>query len=103
MSGGSYNYLYGAMDLQDLLNKFRELEDMANRLDGLSEAEFPGSTAAARATRDLIQKLNIWESHAQVSVANLSDVWHSVEWWDSCDSGPEEVKKALDKLTGSTS
>lgn len=98
MSGGSYNYLYSANDLQDLITKFRELEDMANRLNGLDETEFPGSTAAAKATRDLIQKVNIWYSHAEASVNALSDVWHSVEWWDSCDSGPDQVRAELTKM-----
>jgi hypothetical protein len=46
MSGGSYNYLSSALDLEDLLSKFSDLERMADRLEGLPETEFPGAAAA---------------------------------------------------------
>lgn len=98
MSGGSYNYLTSAMDLEDLLHKRSDLEAMADRLGGLSEVEFPGSAAAARMTRELLLKINLWESHASASVSLLSDVWKSVEWWDSCDWGPDQVRKSLSNL-----
>lgn len=100
MSGGSYNYLAYAQDLEDVRSKQTELEWMAERLDGLSELEFPGCTAAARMTRDLILKLKVWETHAAASAALLSDVWKSIEWWDSNDWGPEQVRTELDKLVG---
>jgi hypothetical protein len=98
MSGGSYNYLCGALDLEDLLRKRADLEEMANRLEGLSEIEFPGAGAVGRMTRQLLLLINLWASHASVSVGLLSDVWKSVEWWDSCDWGPDAVKESLQQL-----
>lgn len=98
MSGGSYNYLCGALDLEDLLSKHRDLEAMANRLETLSEIEFPGSTAAARMTRELLVKIQLWEAHATANAALLSDVWKGVEWWDSNDWGPDQVREELVKL-----
>lgn len=100
MSGGSYNYLGSVLDLQDLIAKRTELEQMADRLEGLSEIEFPGAGAAGRMTRDLLVKMKLWDSHASVSAALLSGVWHDVEWWDSCDSGPNQVRASLSKLLG---
>jgi hypothetical protein len=99
MSGGSYNYLCSALDLEDLLNKRSDLEAMADRLEGLSLIEFPGAAAAGRLTRELLLKITLWESHASVYAAALSDVWKSVEWWDSCDWGPDQVREELAKLT----
>ncbi len=95
MSGGSYNYLAFASDLEDLLSKRRDMEAMADRLDGLSEREFPGSTAAARMTRELLLRIQTWESHAAASASILSGVWKGVEWWDSCDWGEDEVRAVL--------
>jgi hypothetical protein len=98
MSGGSYNYLANVFDLKDLLGKIEELEQMANRLEGLSEVEFPGAVAAGHMTRDLLLMIKLWESHATVSVELLSGVWHDVEWWDSNDYGPDQVREGLRKL-----
>lgn len=100
MSGGSYNYLAYARDLDDLLNKRRDLEAMANRLETLSEVEFPGAHAAGRMTRELLVKLELWESHASITATLLGDVWKGIEWWDSCDWGPDQVREELDKLLG---
>jgi hypothetical protein len=98
MSGGSYNYLCGALDLEDLLNKIGDLEAMADRLESLPEKDFPGAGAAGKMTRELLVKINLWNSHANVTAALLSDVWKSVEWWDSCDWGPDAVRDGLEKL-----
>lgn len=98
MSGGSYNYLAYALDLEDLLGKTEELEQMADRLEGLSEIEFPGAGAAGRMTRELLIKIKLWESHASISAALLSGVWKDVEWWDSSDYGPDQVREGLTKL-----
>jgi hypothetical protein len=98
MSGGSYNYLCGVLDLEDLLSKRRDLESMANRLETLSEKEFPGAGAAGKLTRELLIKIELWESHATITAGLLSDVWKSVEWWDSCDWGPDQVRAELNQL-----
>lgn len=102
MSGGSYNYFYGVMDLEDLLNKRRDLIEMAERLEGLSEVEFPGCTAAAHMTRSLLLKLQMWDTHATATINLLSGVWHDIEWWDSGDYGPSQVREGLDKLLSPT-
>lgn len=102
MSGGSYNYVYGVVDLEDLLNKRRDLYDMAERLEGLSEVEFPGATAAAQMTRKLLIQLEIWDRHATTTIQLLSGVWHDVEWWDSNDYGPDQVRVGLEKLLSPT-
>lgn len=99
MSGGSYNYLTGVMDLEDLLHKRIELREMAERLEGLSEDEFPGAKIAARETRELEILLRRWETHAETRIGLLKDVWHDIEWWDSNDYGPDQVKDGLRKLT----
>lgn len=103
MSGGSYNYLAHAQDLEDLLGKRQELEWMAERLEGLSEVEFPGATAAAESTRALILKIKVWESNAITHAKFLSEVWHDVEWWDSGDYGPDQVRAGLAKLVNGES
>jgi hypothetical protein len=98
MSGGSYNYLAHACDLEDLLAKRTELESMADRLAGLSEAEFPGAAAAERLTRSLLLRVQLWAAHADASTGLLAGVWKAVEWWDSADSGPDNVRGALAKM-----
>lgn len=98
MSGGSYNYLTHILDLDDLLSKRIELKEMAERLEGLDEREFPGSTAAAQATRELLILVNAWETHAETHIGLLRGVWHDIEWWDSNDYGADQVKEGLLKF-----
>jgi hypothetical protein len=95
VSGGSYDYLCWARDLDQLLDRGRQLEEMADRLAGLGYAE-----DAARETQELLVQIRQWEVRAQVRVNRLSDVWHAVEWWDSCDSGEDRVREALAKYRG---
>jgi hypothetical protein len=98
VSGGSYNYLTHVLDLEDLLQKRIELGEMAERLEGLDEASFPGAEIAAQETRELEVLLRRWERHAETRIRLLKDVWHDVEWWDSNDYGPDQVKQGLRKL-----
>ena len=95
MSGGSYNYLYTAMDLEDLQARRHDLEDMATRLAGLGYAQ-----DAARETEELLLLFRQWETRAAVRLKRLTDVWHAVEWWDSNDSGEDAVREALTKYRG---
>ncbi|MGQ4343586.1 hypothetical protein [Streptomyces sp. SAS_275] len=92
MSGGSYNYLYAAQDLQDLRSRRYDLEEMATRLAGLGYAQ-----DAARETEELLLLLRQWETRAEVRMRRLADLWHAVEWWDSHDSGEDGVHEALAK------
>lgn len=98
MNVGSYNYLHSCFDLEELLGKTIDLERMADRLENLPETDFPGSTAAGHMTRLLLLKLQLWESHAMATRELLSGVWKGVEWWDSNDWGPDEVREELQKL-----
>lgn len=97
MSGGSYNYLCRAFDLDDLLDRRGSLREMADRLAGLGYAE-----DAAKETEELLVLLNQWGVRAEVRRNRLAEVWKAVEWWDSCDSGPDGVRKALDELLNPT-
>lgn len=95
MSGGSYNYLYTAQDLEDLRSRRYDLEEMAARLAGLGYAQ-----DAARETEELLLLYRQWETRASVRMRRLADVWHAVEWWDSNDSGEGEVRQALANYRG---
>lgn len=95
MSGGSYNYLCHAFDLDDLLERRHSLREMADRLAGLGYAE-----DAAKETEELLVLLNQWCVRAEVRRNRLADVWKAVEWWDSCDSGEDDVREALAKYRG---
>lgn len=96
MSGGSYNYLCYNTELDELAVRERDLLEMADRLAGLSEADFPGVTAAAKMTAGVIADLRIWRLHLTAAADRLSPVWKAVEWWDSSDSGPDGVRRALE-------
>lgn len=95
MSGGSYNYLCLASDLEDLQARRWDLQEMASRLAGLGYAQ-----DAARETEELLVLFRQWETRAAVRVARLSDVWKAVEWWDSHDSSESNVHEALAKYRG---
>lgn len=90
MSGGSYNYLHAAQDLEDLHARRYELEAMTARLAGLGYAQ-----DAARETEELLVLFRQWETRAAVRISRLEDIWHRVERWDSGDSGEDSVKAAL--------
>lgn len=95
MSGGSYNYLCHAFDLDDLLEKRGSLREMADRLAGLGYAE-----DAAKETEELLALLNQWRVRAEVRRNRLAAVWKAVEWLDSGDSGEDDVREALAAYRG---
>jgi hypothetical protein len=97
MSGGSYNYLCSAMDLEDLLTKRHDLDEMSTRLASLGYAQ-----DAARETEELLLLLRQWEIRAETRLRRLTDVWKAVEWWDSNDSSETRVHEALAKYRGDT-
>jgi hypothetical protein len=98
MSGGSYNYLCRALDLEDLLKQKADLESMFERLAGLGYAP-----EAAAETYQLLLSLRVMESRAEVHVQRLRDLWKAVEWWDSCDWSEDQVKEALAAYRGEKS
>lgn len=85
MSGGSYNYLY--CHVRGLEEQRGDLESMARRLEGL-----PYAAAAAFETRRCLRMLDELERVAQ----SLSDAWHAVEWWDSCDYAEDQVRAVVE-------
>ncbi|CAL9597182.1 hypothetical protein [Streptomyces sp. enrichment culture] len=90
MSGGSYNYLYQACDLEDLQARQHDLQDMAERLAGLGYAQ-----DAAAETEELLLLFRQWQIRAGVRIRRLEKVWKAVEWWDSADRTEDAVKAAL--------
>lgn len=85
MSGGSYEYLYSAAENDTLESHREELERMRARLAEL------GATRAAWRTGEVIRLLDA----AKADARQLEQVWHAVEWWDSCDWGEEQVREVL--------
>lgn len=85
MSGGSFNYLYGAADNCELSHRLQDLRAMVDELP-------KGSLARANTQRvvDLLVE-------AVERALELSDVWHAVEWKCSGDSGDEQIVEALAK------
>ncbi|MDT7847206.1 hypothetical protein [Streptomyces justiciae] len=90
MSGGSYDWLYEAQDLEDLQARQFQLEAMAERLAGLGYAQ-----DAARETEELLVLFRQWQTRAGVRVARLADLWQAVEYWDSADRTEDAVRTAL--------
>jgi hypothetical protein len=90
MSGGSYNYLCHA-EPDELLNKAEDLQFMADRLAGLGYA-----SDAASETQELLLTVRQYQNRLEAMKCRLEGVWRAVEWWDSCDSGEDGVKDALD-------
>lgn len=95
MSGGSHNYLCFKDDA-DLFDHsaLSDLENMASRLIEL------GHEDAAQETLSLKNTIQQAMVRSQAMKNRLQDVWKSVEWYDSSDSGIETVEKAVAKFRG---
>jgi len=89
MSGGSYSYLC-YKDADQILEHLSELEDMRDRL-----AELEYAADAAQETAELILIINQFFVRAGEVIDRLAPVWKAVEWWDSGDSGEDNLKKTL--------
>lgn len=92
MSGGSYNYLCFHTD--NLTEHLGDLEEMSKRLDGL-----PWASEAAADTRRIAALLEQAYQQAQ----GLTQVWRAVEWWDSGDSGEDQVREEAERYRASCS
>lgn len=90
MSGGSYNYLCHA-EADNVLSRTGDLQSMADRLDGVC----PEAAAETRALFD-----GPWSLKAELEkrLARLTDLWHDVEWRDSCDYGDDRITLAVAKF-----
>lgn len=87
MSGGSYNYLF----VRELCTDTEDIERMAARLRELGHAD------AAEHTNQVVVSMN----RARELQAQLAGVWQAVEWFDSCDWGPDDVTDAVTKWRAS--
>ena len=90
MSGGSYNYLCYE-DGFEIHNKRQELNEMRDRLTEL------GYLDAAKETESILLMLDSFEVRIQARIDRLKDVWHAVEWYDSCDYGKDSVDESIEK------
>ena len=81
MSGGSYNYLY-AQDAEMLVHNRMDIEDMLKRLQGL------GWTKEITKTEKVLEALDKLKEvlhETENIISECTEVWHAVEWHDSCD------------------
>lgn len=85
MSGGSFNYLCDAGNLEELARKADDLTDMGRAL--FEYAPDHPATARTVALVKLISETRIDNS--------LRDVWEAMEWWKSCDWSEDDLKNAL--------
>ncbi|HUP99276.1 MAG TPA: hypothetical protein VM093_02335 [Aeromicrobium sp.] len=90
MSGGSYDYL-AEHSPGDLEARRGTIEAMRDRLNELEAQGVRGAARAARLTRYVLIHLDLAEARAQ----ELADVWHAVEWRDSCDWGDDTMREAF--------
>lgn len=92
MSGGRYNELFNIHDrhLQHLADQFTDLQAMAIRL-----AELDAGDAAAE-TFQVLADLATVERNTATRVARLREVWQAVEWLDSGDGHPDQIREALE-------
>lgn len=90
MSGGSYNYLC-YKESYDIYERKEELNQMRDRLIEL------GFTDAAGETESVLLMLQSFEVRLQTRIDRLKDVWRSVEWMDSGDSGLDSVKSSVEQ------
>lgn len=95
MSGGSYDYLFAKDCDLGLLDAEHHIQRMAERLAGLGYAE-----DAARETEELLLLIRQAKVRIQTRADRLSGVWKAVEWWDSGDSGEENVMNELERYRG---
>jgi len=92
MSGGSFGYLcYKEADELFSSGPRRELASMIEAL-----SEIPNAEDAARETAELEALLKRTLFRVEAMQKRLSPVWRAVEWWHSCDWGPDQVQEALD-------
>jgi hypothetical protein len=90
MSGGSYDYLC-FKDAGELVHGYEaQLESMIDRLASVGYAE-----DAAKESMDLLLEVRAYRVRVDAMIARLSPVWKAVEWWDSGDSGPDDLKESL--------
>ncbi len=90
MSGGSYDYLY-CKETEELFGKATDIDDMAATLIKMGHVDV---------AKDMI-RLSEYIKSAHIRVDTLSEqlrpIMKAVEWYESCDIGPDGLQKAVDK------
>lgn len=94
MSGGSFNYLCHK-SVEDLLAGGHD-DDLENMEDELRAFGHPHAHRAADATKVLREEIKRTRRELEDRLEGLEKVFHAVEWWRSCDWGPDQVHRVLD-------
>lgn len=98
MSGGSYDYACFVSDVEDILSKRSDIEQLCERLEGIPYASGPAGDLRA-----LLNEVNELNSKAEKTLSALAGVMKGIEWWDSCDWSErqfrEEVEEYMEKGT----
>lgn len=95
MSGGSFNYLYlRVQDVQmnTLYSLLYDTREMVSRL------QQEGKTEAAEEILAYYMNLTFCIEALEKRGNRISNLMKAVEWWCSCDSGPEVVDLAMEEL-----
>ena len=92
MSGGSFNYLCHAIDLEELLHRQGDLEQMADFLAELGYAD-----DVATETRRMVTDLRRVSNRLEQEMEGLRGIWRSAEWWQSSDTSEDDFKETLAK------
>ena len=95
MSGGSFNYLC-YRDAGDLLSGGHD-EDLVSMITFLKGH---GCKDVATSSQLLLDDIRDARLKILDGLEKLNDVWHSVEWYMSGDSGKDEVQERVRKLEG---
>lgn len=89
MSGGSLNYLY-----------LKDPDELYAHLNDLKEAEKfllkEGYLDVAKDVRRLIEYVITSRNRIEVLQENLKEVFKSIEWYTSSDSGKDRVERAVE-------
>ena len=94
MSGGSFAYLC-YWDITDVVVIPSDLSRMVEYLE-----EHHADHPATKDSRALLEELQGLYDRFDPVVDALRPVWKAVEWYVSCDRGPEDVDEALREYTG---
>jgi hypothetical protein len=90
MSGGSWYYLY-SWDIGKVLDNPEPLAGMATRLMALNEP------VASRLMEDYYLLVKTCKMRLEARHAHLRDIMHALEWHDSYDIGPEQLRQDIQK------
>jgi len=92
MSGGSFNYLC-YVEVDALLSGERD-ESLHDMVDALRAH---GAEDAAAETERLLAICEGQRARVTARLERLADLWHAMEWWQSCDTTEDDWKVELEK------